>query len=151
MKTLHLLLDWTQGQPPPSDERHSSSTRRFTTSSTQFHPIGGRRHDRAGPGQIEDEGVEVGVHSRLRHQRRALLELVDVDQPQRDRVVSPPQRSVAVGVRDAHRVFVVDVRHSPLRTGYSVQVVGRYGRMNAMHASLLCWSFVSANAINIFA
>jgi len=91
------------------------------------------------------------VHSRLRHQRRALLELVDVDQPQRDRVVSPQQRSVAVGVRDAHRVFVVDVRHSPLRTGYSVQVVGRYGRMNAMHASLLCWSFVSANATNVFA
>ena len=81
MKTWHQLLDWTQGQPPPSDERHSSSTRRVTTSSTQFHPIGGRRHDRAGPGQIEDEGVEVGVHSRLRHQRRALLELVDIDQP----------------------------------------------------------------------
>jgi hypothetical protein len=34
----------------------------------------------------------------MRHPRRALLEFVDVDQTERDSVMQPAQRAVAIGI-----------------------------------------------------
>ena len=69
----------------------------------QLHPVGGRGDDGTRSGQVADQGVQVGVQAGLPHQCRAFLELVDVDQAQRDGVVQAPQRPVAVGVGYPHR------------------------------------------------
>ncbi len=107
---LHRTHPPVQGQPRRHDPLPLALER--AEHPAQFHPIGGRGDDRARSGQVEDQGVEVGVQPRLRHHRRAFLELVDVDQPERDGVVQPPQRAVAVGVGDPHRGFVVDTCHA---------------------------------------
>ena len=89
---------------------------RFSEPSTpaQLHPVGRRGDDGARPGQVADELVELGTQAGPRHQRRALLELVDVDQPERHGVVQPPQCAVAVGVGDAQRRgLLIDTRHAP--------------------------------------
>ena len=107
----------------------------------QLHPVGRRGDDGARSGQVADERVEVGVQSGLRHQRRALLELVDVDQPERDGVVQPAQRAVAVRVGDAQRRVVsipscctngtavvslsADCEHSPQRPTWPLRPQAR--------------------------
>ena len=77
----------------------------------QLDPIGRGGDDRARPGQVADQNVELVAHPGRRHLRRALLELADVDQPERDGVVQPPQCPVAVGVGNPQRGGVLDPGH----------------------------------------
>src|SRR5260370_540250 len=62
------------------------------------HPVGGRRDDRPRPGQVTDEAVQFVAGPGVGHVRGAFLELADIDQPERDRIVQSAQRAVAIGI-----------------------------------------------------
>ena len=118
------------GEPGVGGSRSTEPTRRTSASrsapstrpaaaasraSPELHPVGGRADDGARPGQVVDQHIEFRSHPRRGYLRRALLELADVDQPERHGVVQPPQCSVAVGVGNPQRgVCSIPVMATPI-------------------------------------
>src|SRR5271166_1070613 len=77
----------------------------------QLHSVGRRRDDRSRPGQVTDEAVQFVAGAGVGHVRGAFLELTDVDQPERDRIVQSAQRAVAVGIGYPQLGQFVRARH----------------------------------------
>jgi hypothetical protein len=88
-------------QRQPSGYRPFAVPLKRSGPAAQLDAVGGRGDDRPGPGQIAHQAVELIASPGIGHVRRPLLELTDVDQPEGDRVVQPPQGAVAVGIGDA--------------------------------------------------
>ena len=68
------------------------------TVTAQLDPVGRARDDGPRPWQITNEAVQLIAGPGVGHPRGAFLELGDINQPERNRIVQSAQRAVAVGI-----------------------------------------------------
>lgn len=85
-------------RPAEKPDNRIQRVRHVRDPATATGAVGGGRDDRSRPGQIDDEAVQLVAGAGIGHLRGAFLELGDVDQPERDRVVQAAQCAIAVGV-----------------------------------------------------